>query len=409
MMKFFQKSNMYRIFIGVIAVNLCLQARDLTFQEYLISNDYTYAYAIAAADLDGDGDLDLTSSDCTTQGSRRHNDIYWYENDGSGGFQRHSLIREEWHGRFERHRLADINQDGRIDLVGIDNFFGNVFWYENQRDPTQPGSWRKHSITNGGLLGAYNVDVVDLDGDGRLDVAASSWRLGNNFVWYRNPGHGKHKEWSSYIVDEGLDETRMIRTGDFNGDGLMDLVGSARVAGLVLWYENSGNPADRPWKRHVIDTRHRPMHGTPVDLDRDGDLDLLMAGGMLAGSTPRAHYVCWYENVGNPGQGSRWLMHNIQEGFWDGFEAVPGDLDQDGDIDVVATGYGNRGQISWFENSGNPSGTWKKHPLKEPWIRAVNVLVADLDGDSWLDVVAVNELGLELRWWNNRGVKKESQ
>ncbi len=395
--------NTYGICLVFVTASLLLQARDLKFEEHLISNDYTYAYAVAAADLDGDGDLDLTSSDCGTKGSRIHNDFYWYENDGSGKFRRHSIASEDWQGRYERHRLADINQDGRVDLVGIDNFYGDVFWFENPGNPAQTKSWKRHAITSGGLMGAYDVDVADLDGDGRPDVAASSWRLGNNFTWYRNPGPWQHEEWPAHIVDEGRFETRTIRAGDFNGDGLMDLVGSARVAGMVLWYENSGNPAAGPWRRHVISLRHLPMHGTPVDLDRDGDLDMIMAGGLQGGDAPDRHYLVWYENAGEPGRGHRWRMHNIQEGFWSGFEGVAHDLDKDGDLDVVATGFGQKGQIAWFENSGDPTAPWKKHPLKEHWKLGATVIVADMDGDEWSDVVAVNERGLELRWWHNRG------
>ena len=46
---------------------------------------------------------------------------------------------------------------------------------------------------------------------------------------------------------------------------------------------------------------------------------------------------------------------------------------------------------------------WKKHPLKEHWILGATVIVADLDGNGWPDVAAVNERGLELRWWRNLG------
>ena len=166
-MNVFRIRNACGISIGLLTVCLALQARDLKFEEHLISNDYTYAYAVAAADLDGDGDLDLTSSDCGTKGSRIHNAFYWFENDGSGKFRRHFVAKEDWQGRYERHRLADINQDGRIDLVGIDNFYGDVFWFENPGNPAQTDSWKRHAITSGGLMGAYDVDVADLDGDGR--------------------------------------------------------------------------------------------------------------------------------------------------------------------------------------------------------------------------------------------------
>src|ERR1043165_7879853 len=82
---------------------------ELTFTNRLISADYTYGYAVGLADLDKDGHLDIVSTDCTTYGSRKHNDIYWYENDGKGNFARHFLARDDWYGRYERFRIADMN------------------------------------------------------------------------------------------------------------------------------------------------------------------------------------------------------------------------------------------------------------------------------------------------------------
>ena len=64
-----------RIELAVLAVASGWSA-ELAFSNRLISSDYTYGYGVGVADLDGDGDLDIVSSDCTTVGSRRHNDIY---------------------------------------------------------------------------------------------------------------------------------------------------------------------------------------------------------------------------------------------------------------------------------------------------------------------------------------------
>src|SRR5262245_9998692 len=100
------------------ACALCLLAVSVTraqrpdgagFTEHLIANDFSYPYAVAAGDIDRDGDIDLTTSDCTTRGSREHNDIRWFENTGHGEFRSHYVWKEDEAGRFERHRLADIN------------------------------------------------------------------------------------------------------------------------------------------------------------------------------------------------------------------------------------------------------------------------------------------------------------
>jgi hypothetical protein len=86
---------------------------------------------------------------------------------------------------------------------------------------------------------------------------------------------------------------------------------------------------------------------------------------------------------------------------------VAGDLDGDGDQDVVATGWSPAGSIAWFENTGDPKVGWQKHVIKPRWSNAVTVIVADFDNDGRLDIVASAERGAnELRWWRNDGPSK---
>src|SRR5205807_10566306 len=135
------------------------------------------------------------------------------------------------------------------------------------------------------------------------DVDVSTWRLSNKFVWFENPGDPeKNQNWKMHVIEEKIAETRTIRAGDFNGDGKPDLLGTAREAHLVVWYENPGKPATGPWKKHVIDAKSaEPCHGMPVDLDCDGDLDVVMALGMIAPSgMADTRQIVWYENVGKP-------------------------------------------------------------------------------------------------------------
>jgi hypothetical protein len=252
------------------------------------------------------------------------------------------------------------------------------------------------------------VALADLDADGDLDVGSSSWN-GQRFDWFENagsPGDGEH--WQRHPLAERIGETRTMAVADFDRDGRPDLLGTARTTNQVLWFVNPGLPATAPWAQHTIDDATiAPTHGHPVDLDGDGDLDVLMAFGLVApvgADSVDSHQVAWYENVGAPGLGRQWKKHLIAGAFAQAFEAVAGDLDGDGDQDVVATAWSPAGQLAWFENTGDPRSGWERHAIKTNWPNAVTVILADLDADGRLDVVASAERGAnELRWWRNAG------
>ena len=279
------------------------------FSEHLIADKYAYAYGITAADFDNDGDMDLSSGDCNP-----HNMLYLFQNDAHGSFTR-SFVQKNDPERLERHMAGDVDNDGDLDIVIVKNLHGDLVWFENGAIPSSK-QWNRHVITVD-LPGAYDVALADFDRDGDLDVAASSWRLGNQFAWFENDGTPKNGEWTKHMIEKQLSETRTIRAADFDQDG----------------------------EKHVI----HPM-------------------------------------------------------FDDAFEAIAGDLDGDGDMDVAATSWRLPGRVAWFENKGDSRGPWKYHLLKENWRSANQILLADINGDGRLDIVACAERGSnELRWWRNEG------
>lgn len=379
--------------------------QSIVFSEHLIADGYAYAYGIAAADFDGDGDLDLSSADYTP-----HNRLYLYENDGRAGFQRH-LIQDNDPERLERHLVGDVDGDGDLDVVIVKNLRGHLLWFENSGTPNADQLWQRHVITED-LPGAYDVALADFNQDGLLDIAASSWVLGNQFAWFINDGSPADGPWQKQMIEADVSETRTMRAADFDNDGDADLLGTIRQERTVVWYENRRQSDSVTWTRHVIDgTSVCPAHGNPADMDGDGDLDVVMALGFYyrpdsddtAASRRRSdNQIVWYENDG-PGD-NPWQKHVIATEFDDAFEAVAGDLDNDGDLDVAATSWRNPGRVAWFENTGDPQANWIHHPLKDNWRSANQVILADMNGDGRLDIIACSERGSnEVRWWKNEG------
>ncbi|MBM3459159.1 MAG: VCBS repeat-containing protein [Armatimonadetes bacterium] len=372
-----------------------VQSPAAPFAEHLLAGGYDYAYGLAAADLDRDGDLDLTSSDTV------NNVLYWYENDGKANFRRR-LVQENEPGWFERHVVGDVNGDRLPDIVVVKNLDGHVVWFEGNRRPAD-GPWRRHVVTTN-CKRAYDVELVDLDRDGDLDVAASAWN-GNHLAWFENPGRtGAEREWVRRVIAEEVLETRTIRAADINRDGRPDLLATARKSNLLVWYENPAQ-RDAPWIPHPIEEKFlSPTHGQLYDVDRDGDPDVVIAFGMLEkAGTPNTNCVAWYENLGRPGKGTVWQRHEVGE-LVGGFEAFAADLDGDRDVDLAATAWRPDGMLVWFENPGRPDVLWARHVLKENWAHANQVIAADLNGDRRSDLVASAERGAnEVRWWENRG------
>jgi hypothetical protein len=364
----------------------------IQFREHLIHQGFAYAYAVSAVDITGSGSLDLVTVD-TNVG------LYLFENDGNGNFTHHVIRRRvgEW---LERHAIADINGDGKPEIVSVDNTNGCLLYFAYDGDPRDSASWTHNYITEGELPGAYDLTVADLNGDGDLDVAASSWRIGNHFAWFEN----RDGAWVKHMIEDNIGETRAIHAVDFDGDGLPDLLGTAFTGNQVMWYRNPGDPANQPWHKYVIDDSAGPMHGHPVDMNGDGNIDVVMA---LRGSDDPENQVLnqivWYENNGSP-ETVPWKKHVIADGFPMAFEAVAADIDGDGEIEVVATAWGEDGRVTLFKHRGDPKGPWDMQVLKEGWSNVTQAILVDLNSNGRLDIVACAERGSnELRWWRNEG------
>ena len=148
------------------------------------------------------------------------------------------------------------------------------------------------------------------------------------------------------------------------------------------------------FEQELLARAPHPMYGStsmlPVDLDRDGDIDLLFTNGDafdLQTEPKPYHGVQWLENLG----GMQFGFHDIGR-LYGAVTAVAGDLDGDGDLDVVASSWVNfwrdpgRHTLVWYENDGRQGFTAHAIASQPPGL--VSLSLADVNGDGRPDIVA---------------------
>ena len=111
----------------------------IRFAEHLVMAGFRYAYGISAADITGNGTLDLVAAD-TDAG------LYWFEDDGKGNFSQRTGER------LKRHAIADINNDGRPEIVIVDNINRSLLWFEYSSDHYSGRELRPPGFPLGGLF-----------------------------------------------------------------------------------------------------------------------------------------------------------------------------------------------------------------------------------------------------------------
>ena len=198
----------------------------------------------------------------------------------------------------------------------------------------------------------------DLDKDGVEDIIIGGQK--GPLVWYKYP------DWSKYLIAEGGYDTVDGEVGDLDGDGDLDI-----VMGGLFWYENNGNILEvptQPWKIHQI-AKH-PTHDIEIaDLDGDGRLDVISRNqSAFSGKSGKSIHL--WMNTGTEKWDEKVLECLHGEGI------VAGDLDGDGDSDIVTGGI-------WFENN-YPE--WKEHHFTN-WHPNASVQIADINRDGRNDVV----------------------
>lgn len=229
-------------------------------------------------------------------------------------------------------------------------------------------------VINPDQPGIRMIRTADFDNDGAIDVVVAAFDF---ITWYRNDGNGNFS--APIVIQEGMGQSFSLTPADINGDNAIDLVDSYFDDGIVAWYRNLGGGNFASIR--VITSGPIGVNGGVVaeDLDGDGDNDLVL--GIANGSG-----MYWYENI--DGNGLSWEEHIIDLGISEARIQDVGDIDGDGDIDILTNGSNGGTRISWYENTDGLGTFGNQTAIDITGAYEIAVYLVDMDGDNDLDAVS---------------------
>ena len=313
---------------------------------------------VEAIDFDQDGDLDLVVAALgfLYPNNNRVGSVIVLENDGQQQFKSHYIADRI--ARVADARAADLDGDGDLDVTvagfGYDD--GDTSWLENR------GGWKFEQHVLQRLSGAINAIPADINGDSFPDITALISQEWEEIWAFVNDGHGvltPRMIWGSTNPDFGSSWMTMVdmdRDGDpdllyANGDAFEYAPANSRPWQGIQWLENRG---DLKFEFHRMVDLQGATSPQAVDLDGDGDLDVLLVTANNDWDNPAAPSLLWLENDGK----MQFTMHPIASAPTHLLTVAVGDLDGDGKPDAVTGGmhisrpYDRIGRITaWFRSS----------------------------------------------------------
>ncbi|WP_080057965.1 FG-GAP repeat domain-containing protein [Spirosoma aerolatum] len=362
------------------------------FKKTTLTRDFISEGA-AVADLNKDGKMDIVAG------------YYWFE---APNWTRHEIApsrtydpRKEYSDSFLNMGM-DVNQDGWDDVVIIDFPGKPGFWFENPKNnatgESTPGEWKKHILANSMGIANESPGFIDIDGDGRLDILCGD-KDKKQIVWLKAPSKPGETAWIRYpLSKENVPGTEIfshgIGFGDINKDGFNDVV--IREG----WFEGTADKKSGNWVFHPANLGEPCSHMQILDVNGDGKNDVVSASAHALG-------VWWHEQITDEQGQINFKTHLMSNTTAQTHSSIMADLNGDGQKDYITgkrflahhgrdPGDSDPAILMWFEFTPGKEPYYKEHIIDTDSGSGLNITVHDMNGDRKPDIIVANKNGVFL-------------
>ena len=383
--------------IGLALAGRSLQAAEFKFEPHVLdANVGNVCYAVSLADVDGDKRNDIIAV--------TENRVVWFQNPD---WKERVIIADQT----ERDNVCiapyDIDGDGRIDFaLGASwltqSKMGTIHWLS--RGKSLDDKWEVHFIGKEGWLHRMRWGDFLNTGKPQLVISPLNKTVGEGvrLTAFEIPADPRRDAWKSTIIDESMNAMHNHWMGDFDGDGKTDIITAAQE-GVWLFQHLNGK---------IVKTQIGTGASDPNNATGRGAGEVKV--GKLKGNQT---FVVTVEPMhGNqivvytkPKEKGLWDRHVLDDTLKRGHAIGVADMDRDGSDELVI-GHSDKGTaepsgpgVFIYDNLDGSGAKWQKHIVDNGGIATEDLVVEDLDGDGWIDIVAGGRATHNVKLYRNLG------
>jgi len=298
---------------------------------------------VAVADIDNDGHPDvIVGCGMVTQ---QAGTVYWFKapNDPTQENWQRFQVEPSNDISFMKMYTMDVNNDKNQDIIAGTN--SGTYVYTNPGNPTLEGAQWERTLLEG--TGSSNY-LANMDSDRKLEIINSDLGTKPDYngsvSWIDVVNKNGMVSYTQTMIDENLFKAFDVNVMDVNGDFRNDVVVSIFQTASLFWYE-APVISTNPWTKHTISDTYEGTDMYTGDINRDGKDELIVSGLFKK-------KISWFSAAKANGD-ITWTEHILDNDTLFPGDISLNDLDGDGDLDVVLAGMGEN-QIIWYENTMPP-------------------------------------------------------